>query len=178
MTLLCGDERGRVYDLHALTPRDVQIEVLARRLAKINRCAGATPFPYSVATHSVLVSHLCPPDQAWAGLVHDLTEAFVGDMIGPIKREMGDFVIHEDYVREQLHELLGIPRWDSAEVHLADKRAFALEAKMLRGRFPDGTVKRRSWAEKRLCQRFLSREFTWDYSAFIFMARWRQLQPR
>lgn len=57
---------------------------LADTLAKINRFAGRTPLPWSVAAHSVLVSRLCidPTEKAW-GLLHDAHEAFIGDIITP-----------------------------------------------------------------------------------------------
>lgn len=64
---------------HVLTPR-----VLGSSLAKINRFAGRTSHPYSVAAHSVLVSRLCPQgmEQTWA-LLHDAHEAFLGDITAP-----------------------------------------------------------------------------------------------
>lgn len=57
---------------------------LGDTLAKINRYAGRTAEPWSVAAHSVLVSRLCPhkEEQAW-GLLHDAHEAFIGDIISP-----------------------------------------------------------------------------------------------
>lgn len=59
-------------------------------IAKIPRFAGRTAEPYSVATHSVLVSRLClrPEDRAWA-LLHDAHEAFIGDLITPAVQFIG-----------------------------------------------------------------------------------------
>ncbi|MGH1577731.1 hypothetical protein [Planktotalea sp.] len=57
---------------------------MGNSLAKINRYAGRTSEPWSVASHSVLVASLCPhkEEQAW-GLLHDAHEAFIGDLISP-----------------------------------------------------------------------------------------------
>lgn len=71
-------ERG-VFDIRAI----------AHALSHINRFTGHTIAPYSVAQHSVLVSRACPPELAFAGLMHDAHEAFVGDVASPIKWELG-----------------------------------------------------------------------------------------
>ncbi len=68
---------------------------LADTLAKINRFAGRTPEPWSVAAHSVVVSRLCsdPTEKAWA-LLHDAHEAFIGDIITPALEFIAS---HTDY---------------------------------------------------------------------------------
>ncbi|WP_052265414.1 hypothetical protein [Ruegeria sp. ANG-R] len=68
---------------------------LADTLAKINRFAGRTPVPWSVAAHSVVVSRLCsdPTEKAW-GLLHDAHEAFIGDIITPALEFISQ---HTDY---------------------------------------------------------------------------------
>ena len=53
-----GLEDGSVRNLLALTSADYNIEDIASRLAKLNRYAGATNWPYSVATHSVLLHRM------------------------------------------------------------------------------------------------------------------------
>lgn len=74
---------GRTIDLAALRPEDMTAEILGDTLAKLNRFGGRTPEPFSVAAHSVLVEHLCPPDlRPWA-ILHDAHEAFIGDLTTP-----------------------------------------------------------------------------------------------
>ena len=74
---------GRTIDLAALGRQDVTVEIIGETLAKLNRFGGRTPEPWSVAAHSVLVEHLCPPDlRPWA-VLDDGHEAFIGDMITP-----------------------------------------------------------------------------------------------
>jgi hypothetical protein len=88
---------GKRY--YPFNPRaeDVDIEVIAHHLANRARWAGATQHPkfperifYSVAEHSVYVSRYLEnemgrPDLALAGLLHDGSEAYNGDLIRPLK---------------------------------------------------------------------------------------------
>jgi hypothetical protein len=45
---------------------------------------------YSVAEHSIRVSRLCPSGDALWGLLHDATEAYLGDLPSPLKRPASD----------------------------------------------------------------------------------------
>ncbi|MCV6583988.1 MAG: hypothetical protein OIF47_00490 [Marinibacterium sp.] len=82
MTLL--QTSNGVIDLTRIPPEALCLDTLGHTLSQINRFAGRTPQPWSVAAHSVLVSRLCqsPHDKLWA-LLHDAHEAFIGDIITP-----------------------------------------------------------------------------------------------
>lgn len=70
-------------DLAALQPEDMSAVAIGDALAKLNRFAGRTPHPWSVAAHSLLVTAISPIDlQGWA-LLHDAYKAFLGDLILP-----------------------------------------------------------------------------------------------
>lgn len=81
---------------YLLDPRgsDIRLEDIAIVLSRIPRFGGhTTPAycdAYSVAQHSVLVSTLCSPEHALIGLLHDATEAYLGDVISPLKRQLGE----------------------------------------------------------------------------------------
>lgn len=71
------------------------IEEIAHALAQINRYAGATTRPYSVAEHSLLVADLArkaghSPIVELACLMHDAHEAYVGDVSSPLKWVLGE----------------------------------------------------------------------------------------
>lgn len=79
-------------------PEEVALEDIAAHLARINRYNGAARLEcYSVAEHSVLMANSLfirygDPLLAYQGLFHDAPEAYIGDMVRPLKRNMPAFV--------------------------------------------------------------------------------------
>ncbi|WP_397452498.1 phosphohydrolase [Pseudomonas sp. NA-150] len=63
-----------------IDPRDI-----AHALAHLCRFYGHTSEFYSVAQHSCIVADLVPEEHKLAALLHDATEAYVGDMARPLK---------------------------------------------------------------------------------------------
>ncbi|WP_145313437.1 metal-dependent phosphohydrolase [Gimesia fumaroli] len=72
-------------------PDLIDINDIAHQLSLINRFNGATVEPYSVAQHSVIVSNIVNPEFALLGLLHDAAEAYVGDIVHPVKEGIRDF---------------------------------------------------------------------------------------
>jgi hypothetical protein len=89
-----GDRKGAWIPLFTGTrywpedprPQDIDVRDIAHSLARINRWNGHTHTEFSVAQHSVLVCSLLPDELQLFGLMHDAGEAFLGDIITPVKR--------------------------------------------------------------------------------------------
>jgi len=77
-------------DLLNPTADMVHIADIARGLSNVCRFGGQIPHFYSVAQHSILVAKLmqedgCDSEQQFYGLMHDASEAYLGDMVRPVK---------------------------------------------------------------------------------------------
>ena len=124
--------KNAVIDVTRLTPDQVDILYIARTLSRINRFGGHTRYPYSVAQHAVLVSYLAPKKWAYEGLHHDDTEAFIGDVINPIKSQHVRDI--EAMVRVGLRVPLRLLPFEPSEVKAADLAALYIEQEILQGR--------------------------------------------
>lgn len=79
---------GRKFDLARPTADMVDPADIAHSLSMQCRFNGHTSRYYSVAQHSYLVADLVPAEDQLAGLLHDATEAYVGDLVRPLKEGM------------------------------------------------------------------------------------------
>lgn len=81
---------GKIIDLLHPSPSEITIEDIAKGLSNICRFGGQIKQFYSVAQHSVLVTQLANEELRPYALFHDATEAFIGDIIKPLKVIIGD----------------------------------------------------------------------------------------
>jgi len=110
---------GRRLDLLDPSPFDVEIEDIARGLARVARWNGQTSgdHAFSVAEHSVVVEHLFSTlnpkstrEDRLTALLHDAAEYVVGDMISPFKAALGiDYKAFEARLEEAIHLRYGLP---------------------------------------------------------------------
>lgn len=79
------ESRGKFVSVFHPEREDVNIDVIAHSLSNLCRFNGHTRSFYSVAQHSVLVSRAVPDEFRLHALLHDASEAFLGDIIRPLK---------------------------------------------------------------------------------------------
>lgn len=94
--------RGRFYPFDP-RPEEVHIEDIAHALSMIVRFNGHVDRFYSVAEHSVYVSMNVRGinSKRW-GLMHDASEAYIGDVVRPIKKAK-EFGNKFDEVEAKVH---------------------------------------------------------------------------
>ncbi|WP_212749147.1 hypothetical protein [Marinobacter shengliensis] len=123
---------GRYVDLLNPDPESFVIEDIARGLANTCRFSGQCSVFYSVAQHSVLVSHLVPAEDSLAALLHDASEGGgLPDVPTPLKAMIPDFKEIENRVQMAIFQRFGIPYPLPASVKTADLRALATERRDL-----------------------------------------------
>ena len=90
--------------LFPLSPsiEDICIEDIAHALSMLCRFTGHTKRFYSVAEHSILVSHICDAKDSLHGLLHDASEYALQDLPSPLKRS-GKFETYKEYEKKLQH---------------------------------------------------------------------------
>ena len=121
---------NRFYPLRPHIDR-VAIEDIAHGLAYQCRFNGQTKTFYSIAQHSLIVADLVPPRLRLAALLHDAAEAYLGDMVKPLKVLMPQFAALEDQVTAIIAATYDIDFSDYAPIKRADLIALATEKRDL-----------------------------------------------
>lgn len=127
---------GRAFFPMDPRPDDVDILDIAHGLSLLCRYNGHVRRFYSVAEHCVLMSHAVSPENALWALLHDATEAYVGDMIRPLKRQMPDYAAAEDAVMAAICFRFGLDYTCPPEIKAADTRILRDEREALLGPSP------------------------------------------
>lgn len=123
-------------------PEEVVAEDIAHALSLICRYGGHVDRFYSVAEHCWLMSYAVPAEDALWALLHDAAEAYVGDMVRPLKRQMPDYCFTEGRVLTAILDRFGIPYVKRTampdSVKDADNRILLTERAVLMSAEPPG----------------------------------------
>lgn len=98
---------GKVIDIFNLDPDQVCIEDIAHSLAMQCRFLGYTREFYSVAQHSVLCSYICTQTATFEALMHDAAEAYLADVVKPLKRRLPIYRFLERRISKVLSKKFG-----------------------------------------------------------------------
>ncbi|MGB7243483.1 MAG: hypothetical protein WBC93_15545, partial [Sulfitobacter sp.] len=121
-----------LFDFAAPSADALTIELVSGSLANRCRYGGfCYPFYNSVAEHSVLVSKLAPPENAYEALMHDAHESIMIDMPTPMKVRVSGYKELEDQVEALVRKKFDVPWPPSDAVKLADLQALWIEVHQL-----------------------------------------------
>ena len=118
---------GKVFDLKILDPESICIEDIAHALSYTARFAGHLPVMYSVAQHSALACRLASKENKLAALLHDDSEAYIGDMPSPFKKMMPEYKAIEDNLMRVIADKYGFKYPLNLEIKKIDKKLLNIE---------------------------------------------------
>lgn len=159
---------GTYFNLSNPHESEIHIEDIAHALSNICRFSGHCREFYSVAQHSVMASYLVPAEHALMALLHDASEAYIGDVTSPLKAMLYEYKIIEGRVTNAIYKRFDIgphqyPTIKHADlVMLATERLHLLPAtdyqwECLRGIKPMKLKELRCWSPSEACDKFLDR---------------------
>jgi len=113
-------------EIDVLNPEGFKVDIadVIRALPKINRFNGQTNRPYSVASHSLMCEKiafelfgLSEPHLSLAVMFHDASEAYVGDIVRPIKSSFQGFSALEARIMKKVYYELGFKENELKDVY-------------------------------------------------------------
>jgi len=120
----CGLYSGKCIDLANPRPEDIEIRDIAWSLAHTIRFNGHLEYQISVAQHSICVAQLVPAHLRLAALLHDALEAYLGDIVRPVKRFLQSHGVDIDELEDEWKELIW-RRFECTPKTAEDRRVIA-----------------------------------------------------
>lgn len=128
-------------------PVQIHIEDIARGLAYKPHFNGQTPKFFSIAEHSILVYKLLPRglrkvrQVALAALLHDASEAYIGDCPQPLKEILPEFVRFEDRLQNAINKRFNIDPHLIRLIKPLDNKAQVIEYQAFYDNVPHPEIK-------------------------------------
>lgn len=123
---------GLVLSLIDPQPNQICLKDIATGLANTCRFGGQVNRFYSVAEHTLLVWYLAPANLKRAALLHDAPEAYLGDVIKPLKVMIADsYDPYEDRFAQVIFDKYRVDINQLKEIKRLDLAALGLEHEYL-----------------------------------------------
>lgn len=119
------------FPLAEIKPEDISEFDIAHSLGFQCRYNGHTRVFYSVAEHSILMSYAVPEEDALWALLHDAPEAYIGDMVRPLKKHMPEYRAIDERIMDVICVRFGLPLGMPESVKEADTRIIENERREL-----------------------------------------------
>ena len=161
MTTWMQTRSGKRFDFLAPSSDDITLDDIAWALAHQCRFNGHVDKFYSVAEHSIWVSSFCDEWKQQA-LMHDAAEAYVGDVVSPLKQFLPGFQSMELQTWACIAQKFDLLKDMPIEIMQVDRRMQVTEREQLfqtgtpRGDFPGMyNIMLRCWEPQRAYEKFL-----------------------
>lgn len=119
---------GKKFNLLKPTADMVAVADIARGLGFNSHFGGQVPAFFSIAQHSVMVMNVCKePELKLVALLHDAAEAYIGDMLKPLKIHLPYFNAVEAGIQCAVFEKFGLNVDDLPEIKKYDREIQELE---------------------------------------------------
>ena len=152
-------ESAQTFDLIFRSPDDIDFNEIALALSQICCYAGQVEKFYSVAEHCVRVASIMPqyPQYKVYGVLHDARQAYIGDILTPMARSLGNGVPFSNeidnlkadidkaiYEAAGIHPIKGHPAeelivWANRVLRATERRDLLGERQELRGDYLEST---------------------------------------
>lgn len=122
---------GKVFDFRDPASHDYDIHDIAYALSKMCRYSGHCKGLYTVAQHSVLASEYVEKGFELEALLHDATEAYLGEVTSPLKALLPEYKKIEAATHEAIAAKFGLPFPMNPQVKKVDVSLLATEKRDL-----------------------------------------------
>ena len=108
-----GTFSGRRFDPLMMTPEDVVLEDIAHALSLLCRGGGQLKYFYSVGQHCIncmkeAEARGWSPRMQLACLLHDASEAYISDIIRPVKVHLSNYMEIEERIMDKIWQRFGL----------------------------------------------------------------------
>jgi hypothetical protein len=119
---------GRMVDVLNPQPEDFDIKDIAISLGNLCRFNGQVKRFYSVAEHSVLMMDNVPAEYGIYALLHDAAEAYISDVVRPLKANMPWYKDLEGKLLDAIFASLDLPAFNPTAWAVIEKVDLAMLA--------------------------------------------------